>query len=162
MTRQRFKCLEPICLLAFAKGLCMCFWACFLLQRTSMSERLGSFHIFLGIAHSPEHAHGFLDSSLYIGGLSKPPITFCFQFFLISFILFYFFGSYFCYPQLILSPQAAAMLNNCCWFFFLTITLGIGLFAQSEFWVWSCKDKPWKWRFSGSLHTGQIVTIILG
>lgn len=46
-----------------------------------------------------------------------------------------------CLLQLVLAPQAAVMLKNCCWVF-LASTLGKGLFPVSELCIRSNKDKP--------------------
>lgn len=190
--RGFLECLDPVSLPLSAERLFVCpgahfntlpgnnsaFAFTYWLSRTSRSarsERVGPFQVFPGYVHSPVHMHVPSRSLGICWRISKPlwaaHLLDFIQMFVLSFFLCvcvkYFIQVLFsCLLQLVLAPQAAVMLKNCCCVF-LASTLGGGLFPVSELCIRSNKDKPrvcvfpeswqtviilWEWAF-GELQT---------
>lgn len=129
-------CVLGCCFNILAGSLQGCFSLCFLfLQSLKNIQRIGLSQIFCGHAHSPMHVNDLLDSQEYIGTFQRPYGYLISQHFFLSFLVSALFA-----PTLSL-PQAAAMLNICCWLF-LTNALGKSLFTLTVFWYMSNIDKP--------------------
>lgn len=88
-------------------------YLCFLLRLSfKVMQRIGPSQIFPGYVHSPIHVHNLLGSQKYIRAFQSPYEHLISQHFLLS---FFFFWSASCLPQLLSLPQAAVILNICCW-----------------------------------------------
>lgn len=120
-------------------------------SRSARGEKLGPSQTFPGEVHSSAHVHGLLDPQEYVGVFQRPLWT-SHSLALKKFFLW----SASCLSHLLSLPQAASMLNYCCWLF-LTNAPEKRLFTLS--WVRSNKNKLWEWRFSGTFQKGQMTTL---